>query len=74
MPHGSPAGFPVTPLRVTVTRSGDLDPGARIFTEPGTGTVVYAEESAAARLTQRLGDTATVVARGTRRRPGLGPR
>jgi 5-amino-6-(5-phosphoribosylamino)uracil reductase len=54
-------GLSLTPLRVTVTRSGDLDPGARIFTEPGTGTVVYAEESAATGLTQRLGDTATVV-------------
>jgi 5-amino-6-(5-phosphoribosylamino)uracil reductase len=54
-------GLPVTPLRVTVTRSGDLDPGARIFTAPGTGTVVYAEESAVTALTHRLGDTATVV-------------
>ena len=57
-------GLSRTPLRVTVTRSGDLDPGARIFTEPGTGTVVYTEESAATRLTQRLGDNATVVAAG----------
>ena len=54
-------GLPVTPLRVTVTRSGDLDPGARIFTEPGTGTVVYAEDSAAGRLSERLGGIATVV-------------
>ncbi len=54
-------GQSLTPLRVTVTRSGDLDPGARIFTAPGTGTVVYTEESAATGLAQRLGDAATVV-------------
>ena len=57
-------GLPVTPFRVTVTGSGDLDPGARIFTEPGTGTLVYAAQSAAGPLTQRLGHTATVVQAG----------
>jgi 5-amino-6-(5-phosphoribosylamino)uracil reductase len=54
-------GLPATPLRVTVTRSGDLDPGARIFTEPGAGTLVYAASSAAGPLTEQLGHTATVV-------------
>jgi 5-amino-6-(5-phosphoribosylamino)uracil reductase len=54
-------GLPPTPLRVTVTCSGDLDAGARIFTEPGSGTVVYTAAPAAVQLSRRLGATATVV-------------
>jgi 5-amino-6-(5-phosphoribosylamino)uracil reductase len=54
-------GLPSTPLRVTVTRSGDLDPGARLFTEPGSGTVVYAAAAAFGPLVRRLAETATVV-------------
>ncbi len=54
-------GLTATPLRVTVTRSGDLDAGARIFMEPGSGTLVYVEAPAAGALADRLGDGATVV-------------
>ncbi len=54
-------GLSPTPLRVTVTRSGDLDPGARLFTEPGSGTVVYAAAPAVGPVVRRLGATATVV-------------
>ncbi|MEP6648461.1 MAG: dihydrofolate reductase family protein [Lapillicoccus sp.] len=58
-------GMPPTPLRVTVTRSGDLDPAARIFTEPGTGTLVYAPASVAGPVAQQLADRATVVDAGS---------
>ena len=54
-------GLPATPLRVTVTRGGDLPPEARIFTEPGSGTLVYAATSAKGRLADRLGRRAAVV-------------
>jgi 5-amino-6-(5-phosphoribosylamino)uracil reductase len=54
-------GLPPTPLRVTVTRSGDLDPLARIFAAPGSGTLVYAPATAVGRLASRLGDCAGVV-------------
>ena len=54
-------GLSPNPLRVTVTRSGDLDAGARIFTEPGSGTVVFAAAPAVPLLERRLAGTATVV-------------
>ncbi len=54
-------GLSPPPLRVTVTRSGDLDAGARIFTEPGSGTVVFAAAPVVPLLERRLGGTATVV-------------
>ena len=54
-------GLSPTPLRVTVTGSGDLDAGARIFTEPGSGTVVFAAAPAVPLLERRLAGTATVV-------------
>jgi 5-amino-6-(5-phosphoribosylamino)uracil reductase len=58
-------GLPGTPLRVTVTRSGDLDPRARIFTEPGSGTLVYTATPAVGPLALRLAGGATVVDAGT---------
>ena len=54
-------GLSPTPLRVTVTASGDLDAGARIFTEPGSGTVVFAAAPAVPLLERRLAGAATVV-------------
>ena len=54
-------GLSPTPLRVTVTRSGDLDARARIFTEPGSGTVVFAAAPAVPLLERRLAGAATVV-------------
>ena len=54
-------GLSPTPLRVTVTASGDLDAGARIFTEPGSGTVVFAAAPTVPLLERRLAGTATVV-------------
>lgn len=58
-------GLPPTPLRVTVTASGRLDARAQIFTAPGSGTVVYTTNGAAADLVARLGGYATVVPVGT---------
>jgi 5-amino-6-(5-phosphoribosylamino)uracil reductase len=49
------------PVRVVLTASGDLDPGARIFTSGGAGRIVYAASGAAAGLAKRLGDLADVV-------------
>ena len=54
-------GLPITPLRVTVTRGGGLPPDAHIFTEPGSGTLVYAATPAVGPLAGRLGGAATVV-------------
>ena len=54
-------GLSPTPLRVTVTGSGDLNAGARIFTEPGSGTVVFAAAPAVPLLERRLAGAATVV-------------
>jgi 5-amino-6-(5-phosphoribosylamino)uracil reductase len=47
-------GLPVSPARVTLTRSGDLDPAARFFTA-GEGTrLVYAPAAAVAAIGGRL--------------------
>jgi 5-amino-6-(5-phosphoribosylamino)uracil reductase len=54
-------GLAPTPVRVTVTSSGDLDPAARIFSEPGSGTLVYASRPGSAPLEARLRGSATVV-------------
>lgn len=53
-------GVPDQPLRVTLTATGDLGPGARFFTGPGT-PLVYCASSAVATLAGRLGDAAVVV-------------
>ncbi|MBT0773271.1 RibD family protein [Kineosporia sp. J2-2] len=59
-------GLPSTPLRVTVTGSGDLDPAARFF-DPVDGDdeagrpVVYAATPAVGRARERVGPVATVV-------------
>lgn len=53
-------GQPPHPLRVTLTRTGDLDPSARFFTGPGT-PVVYCASPAAAAARAGFGDAAVVV-------------
>ncbi|MGH3275396.1 MAG: RibD family protein, partial [Streptosporangiaceae bacterium] len=60
-------GLPASPVRVTLTRCGDLDPAAQFFTaevEGGPGErIVYTASQAAASLRERLsGAGATVVA------------
>lgn len=55
------AGQPASPLRVTITASGDLDPAARIFADPSSPPLVYAPNGLAAPLRARLAGAATVV-------------
>ncbi|MBV9831407.1 MAG: RibD family protein [Marmoricola sp.] len=55
-----------SPVKVTLTRRGDLDPEARFFST-GTGDkLVYCPSVVAGRLRRRLGTGATVVAAGHR--------
>ncbi|MGH3615566.1 MAG: RibD family protein [Pseudonocardia sp.] len=53
-------GRPESPVKVTISNGGELDPQARFFTA-GTGDkLVYVSSSAYATLTRRLGAVATV--------------
>jgi 5-amino-6-(5-phosphoribosylamino)uracil reductase len=52
-------GLPATPLKVTVTSSGDLPPTARLFRTDDT--LVFAETSVVAHTRHALGPVATVV-------------
>jgi 5-amino-6-(5-phosphoribosylamino)uracil reductase len=54
------AGRRPHPLRVTLTASGDLDPGARFFTGPGT-PLVYAATAAVPAAAKNLGESAVVI-------------
>lgn len=56
-------GLPAYPLKVTVTRSGDLDPGLK-FWHHGGAKVAYAPDAAAAELRPRLAGLADVVGTG----------
>ncbi|MBO0608922.1 RibD family protein [Myceligenerans salitolerans] len=51
---------PATPVKVTVTAGGDLDPGARFFTGD-TDKIVYTTDAAVGGLRTRLGSVADVV-------------
>ncbi len=53
-------GLRPDPARVVISRSGDIDPGARIFTA-GADRVVYVSSAAAASTRDRLGGAADVV-------------
>jgi 5-amino-6-(5-phosphoribosylamino)uracil reductase len=57
-------GLPPSPLKVTVTRGGDLDPEAAFFRAGEGEKLVYCPDHAAARIRTRLGSVATVVAGG----------
>jgi len=56
-------GLPPYPLKVTLTRSGDLDPDLK-FWHHGGAKVVYAPAAAADKLRARLGALADVVSTG----------
>lgn len=58
------AGRPPTPARVTLTRSGDLDPTASFFAVGQATTLVYAASPAVATLVALVGGAATVVEAG----------
>ncbi|MET7550937.1 dihydrofolate reductase family protein [Streptomyces sp. NPDC005500] len=55
------AGLPRTPVKVTVTESGRLDPAARFFTTGDNDKVVYTTTGAAASVRERLGPVCAVV-------------
>ncbi|MDO3647475.1 RibD family protein [Nocardia mangyaensis] len=59
------AGKPEYPVKVTVTDSGELDPGLR-FWHTGGRKLVYTSEAGAARLRGRLDSSAEVVVLGSR--------
>jgi riboflavin-specific deaminase-like protein len=53
-------GLPEHPARVTLTATGDLDPGARLFA-PGAERLVYCATRALAPARARLGDRAVLI-------------
>ncbi len=56
-------GLPPYPLKVTLTASGDLDPGLK-FWHHGGDKLVYVPDSAAGKVRDRLGDLAKVASLG----------
>lgn len=54
-------GRPASPVKVTVTASGRLDPRARFFAADGTDKLVYAAGPAADPLRDQLAGAATVI-------------
>ncbi|WP_173923823.1 dihydrofolate reductase family protein [Agromyces sp. Marseille-P2726] len=57
-------GLSPSPLKVTVTATGDLDPRSQFFTSGSTPRLVYCPRSVAPGIRDRLGELATVVALG----------
>lgn len=55
------AGLTESPIKVTISASGNLDPSASFFTTGDVGKIVYVPTSAASKATQALGEVATVV-------------
>jgi 5-amino-6-(5-phosphoribosylamino)uracil reductase len=54
-------GRPPDLTKVTLTGSGDLDPGARFFTTGASPKLVFSSSPAAPALAERLGDHAEVI-------------
>ena len=54
-------GQPESPVKVTITGSGRLDPDALFFAPDGTAKLVYAAADIAAPLRDRLGNRAVVI-------------
>ena len=54
-------GLTASPLKVTLSRSGDLDPDAQFFTAGDGAKLVYSPTSAVARARDRLEGRGTVV-------------
>jgi len=54
-------GLPENPVKVTLTRSGNLDPTARFFTAGDSPRLVYCPTSVTEKLTEQLADLATVI-------------
>jgi 5-amino-6-(5-phosphoribosylamino)uracil reductase len=49
------SGLPASPVKVTVTSRGRLDPSSRFFADDGAAKVVYAGSAVARSLRERLG-------------------
>jgi 5-amino-6-(5-phosphoribosylamino)uracil reductase len=60
------AGLPGSPVKVTVTSRGELNPDAAFFTTGDAEKIVYTPVARARRLAARLGEVATVVGLGER--------
>lgn len=59
------AGRPPSPVRVTLTNAGGLDPASRFFAaDDEVDRLVYAPDQAAEQIQARLGEAATVVGAG----------
>jgi 5-amino-6-(5-phosphoribosylamino)uracil reductase len=54
-------GLPASPLKVTVTRRGELDPAAAFFAADGTEKLVYCDRGAVERIRTRLGGRAAIA-------------
>ena len=59
-------GLPSSPMKVTVTERGDLDPGSNFFTTGDAEKLVYTSSARVADARARLGPVATVVNAGRR--------
>lgn len=59
-------GLPASPAKVTVTQSGDLDPGSHFFTLGTVDKIVYCPVATERTLATTVGCSATVVGLGTR--------
>jgi 5-amino-6-(5-phosphoribosylamino)uracil reductase len=58
------AGLTESPLKVTLSASGDLDPTSKFFTEGDVEKVVYVPSSAIHKTSEAVGRVATVVGAG----------
>jgi 5-amino-6-(5-phosphoribosylamino)uracil reductase len=54
-------GLPVSPARVTITSSGDLDPAARFFTAGEGARLIYVPDAEQDRIRGELGDAAAAA-------------
>lgn len=54
-------GKPETPIKITITKSGDLNPDAKFFTTGDIEKIVYCASSAADKCRDRLNAVATIV-------------
>ena len=57
-------GKPPSPVRVTLTAGGGLDPAARFFADDGIDALVYVPAGAAGRVREQLGQAAATVVAG----------
>ncbi|WP_067481424.1 RibD family protein [Actinomadura hibisca] len=57
-------GLPESPVKVTLSARGDLDPGAKFFTEGAIDKLVYCADATADKCREQLQDVATVISAG----------